>query len=163
MEVIKNNLPKLTAFCGMQPYQGAYDYTSLDTYFKEAEKILSQRCNKLALQGDAVMSRLIREKGKDAVLDMKRSNCNTKLEDCVMGADQQRMLDIIDNQIVPRTGLIFLTPQSNIGRAPFYCCEKIIAGQHVKTLWFNMAVLLMMSVVMTVLLMTDCPGRYLRK
>lgn len=163
MEVIKNNLPKLTAFCGMQPYQGAYDYTSLDTYFKEAEKILSQRCNKLALQGDAVMSRLIREKGKDAVLDMKRSNCNTKLEDCVMGADQQRMLDIIDNQIVPRTGLIFLTPQSNIGRAPFYCCEKIIAGQHVKTLWFNMAVLLLMSVVMTVLLMTDCPGRYLRK
>ena len=73
------------------------------------------------------------------------------------------MLDIIDHHIVPRTGLIFLTPESDMGRAPFYSCEKIVCGQHVKTLWYNMAVLLLMSIVMTILLQTDCPGRYLRK
>jgi hypothetical protein len=33
----------------------------------------------------------------------------------------------------------------------------------VKTLWFNIAVLLLMGIVLTLLLLTDCPGRYIRK
>ena len=62
------------------------------------------------------------------------------------------MLDIIDNYAVPRTGLIFLTPQSRIGRAPFYSSEKLVGPWHVKTLWFNTGVLLLMCVVMVILL-----------
>jgi hypothetical protein len=30
-------------------------------------------------------------------------------------------------------------------------------------LWFNLTVLLIMSIIMTILLLTDCPGRYVRK
>ena len=97
------------------------------------------------------------------MLDLKRSNYNLKLEDCVIGADQQRMLDVIDNSIVPRTGIIFLTPQSRIGRAPFYSSEKIIGSWHIKTLWFNITIMLLMSIIVTLLLLTDCPGKYVRK
>ena len=109
------------------------------------------------------MSQQLRKLGKDGVLELKRSHYNTKLEECVIGADQQRMLDVIDNYIVPRTGLIYLTPQSSVGRAPFYSSQKIVGPYHVKTLWFNMAVLVLMSMIVTILLLTDCPGRYLRK
>jgi ABC-type multidrug transport system ATPase subunit len=152
LQVIRTNLPQLTAFCGMKPYQGDESYQSLNDYMKEAEAILSKRSNQLTLKADALASDYIRKNGKEAFLQLKRDNYNIKLEDCVIGADQRSMLDIIDNHAVPRTGLIYLTPQSKIGRAPFYSSEKILGSWHIKTLWFNMGVLLLMCVVMVILL-----------
>ena len=152
MEVIRTNLPKLTAFCGMKPYQGDDSYESLNIYLKQAEDILAKRGNQFTLKGDALVSNYIRQNGKDAFLQLKRDNYNTKLEDCVIGADQRRMLDVVDNYIVPRMYSIYLTPQSQIGRAPFYSSEKILGTWHIKTLWFNMGVLLLMCIVMVILL-----------
>lgn len=152
LQVIRTNLPQLTAFCGMKPYQGDESYQSLNDYMKEAEAILSKRSNQLTLKADALVSDYIRKNGKEAFLQLKRDNYNIKLEDCVIGADQRSMLDIIDNHAVPRTGLIYLTPQSKIGRAPFYSSEKVLGSWHIKTLWFNMGVLLLMCAVMVILL-----------
>lgn len=163
IEIIRTNLPIITEFCGMEPYQGDYSYESLDKYMKEAENILAKRSNQITLKADAQISSFIRENGKETLLQLKRNNYNLKLEDCVVGADQKRMLDVVDNHIVPRTGLIFLTPHNQMGRAPFYSSEKIIGSWHVKTLWFNMTILLLMSVIMIILLLTDTPGRYIRK
>ena len=163
MAVIRTNLPLITAYCDMKPYSGDESYKSLYDYMREAENILSKRSNEISLKADALTSSYIRQNGKEALLDLKRQNYNIKLEDCVIGADQRRMLDIIDNYAVPRTGLIFLTPQSTIGRAPFYSSEKIVGQWHIKTLWFNMAMLLLMCIITTLMLLTDCPGRYIRK
>jgi len=163
MEVIRTNLPLVTAYCGLQPYQGDESYQSLYDYMKDAEKLLSKQSNKLSLKADQYVADYIRKHGKEALLDLKRQNYNLKLEDCVIGADQKHTLEVIDNYVVPRTGLIFLTPQSNIGRAPFYSSEKILGEWHIKTLWFNMAILLLMCIITTILLLTDCPGRYMRK
>ena len=163
MAVIRTNLPLITTYCDMKPYSGDESYQSLYDYMREAENILSKRSNEISLKADALTSSYIRQNGKEALLDLKRQNYNIKLEDCVIGADQRRMLDIIDNYAVPRTGLIFLTPQSTIGRAPFYSSEKIVGQWHIKTLWFNMAMLLFMCIITTLMLLTDCPGRYSRK
>ena len=163
MEVIRKNLPRITAYCDMQPYQGDYGYESLKAYMTEAENILSKRSNEMSLKINAQVSSFIRQNGKEALLDLKRNHFNTKLEDCVIGADQQRMVEVVEDCIVPRTGLVFLTPQSKVGRAPFYSSEKIVGPWHIKTLWFNIAVLLLMSIIMTVLLLTDTPGRWIRK
>ena len=112
---------------------------------------------------DTQTSQFIRQNGKEALLQLKRDNYNLKLEDCVIGAEQRSTLEVVGTTIVPRTGIIFLTPRSTMGRAPFYSSEKILGSWHIKTLWFNMAVLLLMSIIMTTLLLTDCPGRYVRK
>jgi len=163
LEVIHNNLPVLTEFCAMKPYQGDDSYQSLYQYMKDAEDILVKRSNAITLKADAKMSSLVREHGKETIIELKRNNFNTKLEDCVIGADQKRMVDVVDGYLVPRTGIIFLTPQSHIGRAPFYSSEKILGSWHVKTMWFNMSVMLLMCIIAALLLFTDCPGRYIRK
>ena len=163
IRTIQQNLPVLTAYCGMEPYKAAYDYESLRQYMKDAEKILTRRGNDATLAGDRQMAAFIREYGKDNMLQLKRDNFNLKLEEFVVGADQGRMLDVIDDCIVPRAGLVYLTPASSVGRAPFYSSVKILGSWQVKTLWFNMAVLLLMSLIATILLLTDCPGRYVRK
>jgi len=163
MKTIETNLPVLTQYCDMRPYEGNGDYESLREYMKEAEQILSVRGNQATLEGDRLMAEFLRNNGKEAMLQLKRDNFNLKLEEFVVGADNGRMLDVVDNYIVPRAGLIYLTPASTMGRAPFYSSEKIIGTNHVKTLWFNMAVLLFMSIIVIILLLTDCPGRYVRK
>ena len=163
MRVIETNLPLLTEFCGMKAYAGDKSTESLTLYMKEAEDILKQRGNKASMKEDAMKSAFIREHGKEELLKLKRENYNLKLEDCVIGADQRRMLDVIDGYIVPRTGTIFLTPQSKCGNAPFYSSEKIVGTWHVKTLWYNMAVMLLMCIIVGILLFCDWPGRLLRK
>ena len=163
IRVVKTNLPLLTAFCGMKPFQGKYEYDDLTRYLKEAEQILIKRSNQITLKDDARRAEYIRNNSKEQLLELKYNNYNIKLEDCVIGADQQRMLDVIDDYIVPRTGIVFLTPQSRLGRAPFYSSEKVVGSWHIKTLWFNMAVMLLMGIIMTILLLTDCPGKYIRK
>ena len=163
MQVIRTNLPIVTAFCDMKPYQGDSSYTSLYNYMKEAEKILSKRSNRVTLKLDALTADFIRQYGKETLLDLKRNNFNIKLEDFVVSGGHHGLLNVIDDVIVPRTGPVYLTPRNQIGRAPFYSSEKIIGPYHIKTLWFNMAVLLLMSIIVTILLLTDCPGRYIRK
>ena len=154
IRTIGNNLPLLTDYLGMKPYEGSGDYESLKQYMKEAEQLLAERCNAATLKSDKLMAQLLKTEGKDAVLQLKRDNYNLKLEEFVVGADQGRMLDVVDDVIVPRAGLVFLTPQSHIGRAPFYSSEKILGSWHVKTLWFNIAVLLLMCIIVITLLIS---------
>ena len=163
LETIRMNLPEITSYCQMKPYQGDYSYTSLYDYMKEAEDILAKRSNEATLKADNKMAAMIREQGKESILQLKRDNYNIKLEDCVIGADQRQMLDVIDGHLVPRMSIIYLTPRSQCGRAPFYSSEKIIGSWHIKTLWFNMSVLLMMCIILIILLLTDWPGKIIRK
>ncbi|MBR5689398.1 MAG: ABC transporter permease, partial [Prevotella sp.] len=163
LRVIQTNLPVITEYAGIEPYQGDSSYNSLREYMKEAEKKLSKKSNRATLEKDEKVAEFIRENGKESLLELKRKHYNLKLEDCVFGADQQRMLDVVDDHIVPRVGLIFLTPRNQIGRAPFYSSEKILAGWHVKTLWFNMSIIFLMCVCATIMLLTDWPGRIIRK
>ena len=163
LEIIKTNLPHLTQVCGMEAYNGDFSYNSLKDYLGKSEEILSKRSNKATLAADAKMASMIREQGKDAMLDLKRNNYNIRLEEFVVGADNARMLDIVNNVIVPRTSIIFLTPQSHIGSAPFYSSEKIVGSWHVKTLWFNMSVMLFMCIFVGLFLFADWPGKLIRK
>ncbi len=163
MEVIETNLPIITEYCNMKPYSGDNSYESLSSYMKEAEDILSQRGNAVTMKVDAMKSAFIRENGKEALLQLKRDNYNIKLEDCVIGMNERHMLDVIDKYIVPRTGLIFLTPQSRCGQAPFYSSEKILGEWHIKTIWFNMSIMLIMSIILAIFLFLDWPGKKLRK
>ncbi len=163
MKVIETNLPVLTEYCGMKQYKGDNSYESLYDYMKDAENILSKRGNSATMKVDALKSAFIRANGKEALLDLKRNNYNIKLEDCVIGLNEKRMLNVIDNYIVPRTGLIFLTPKSRCGQAPFYSSEKILGDWHIKTLWYNMSIMLIMSIIVAILLFLDWPGKKLRK
>jgi hypothetical protein len=163
LKVIKTNLPLLTSYCKMDAYEGDWSYSSLYDYMKEAENLLTERSNRITLLADKQTARFVKENGKDVLLQLKRDNYNLQLEDCVIGMENQRMLDVIDNHIVARTGLVFLTPLSHNGRAPFYSSEKIIGDWHIKTIWFNLSVLLLMSIIVTWMLLTDCPGRFVRK
>lgn len=150
-EVIDKNLPMLQEFCGMKPYDGKED---IDNYLTEAENILTKRGNEATLSADKRMTAFIRQVGKEQMLETKRNNYNLQLENFVVGADQHRLLDVVDGQIVPRAGFVYLTPRSTNGRAPFYSSEKILGTWHIKTLWYNLGVMLLMCMIVAGLLLS---------
>ena len=163
MRVINTNLPLLSEFCGMEPYTGDGSYQSLYDYMKKAEKILAKRGNDFTFQKDAMISKIVKQEGKETFLELKKNHFNIKLEEFVTGADQHQMVDVVDDHLVPRSGILYLTPHNKLGRAPFYSSEKILGSWHIKTLWFNLGVILLMSIITIILLLTDCPWKYLRK
>ena len=163
MDVIKKALPTLSDICNMKPYTGDYSYKSLRAYTDEAERILSDRCNKATLAEDKIVTAIINKIGKEAYIDMKKAHYNMQLENFCINADTKHTHDIVDGYIVPRAGFIYLTPRSTNGRAPFYSSVKVIGDTEIPTLRFNIFVLLLMSVIVSVMLYSDYPGRYLRK
>ena len=163
LNIINTNLPVLTEFCGMAPYDGDGSYHSLYNYMKDAEKILAKRGNDFTLKKDAMISTIVKTQGKDAFLELKKDNYNIKLEEFVTGADQLRMVDVVGDYLVPRSGIIYLTPHNKLGRAPFYSSEKVLGSWHIKTLRFNLGIIFLMSVIAIILLLTDYPGKYMRK
>jgi len=80
-----------------------------------------------------------------------------------VNADAEQMYKIIDGYIVPSTGFMYLDPVTRNGRAPFYCSAKILGNWRIKTLWYNVIVLLLMCSLCSIALLTDVPGKYLRK
>ena len=94
---------------------------------------------------------------------MKKAHYNMQLENFCINADTKHTHDIVDGYIVPRAGFIYLTPRSTNGRAPFYSSVKVIGDTEIPTLRFNIFILLLMSVIVSVMLYSDYPGRYLRK
>ena len=163
LNVINTNLPLLTEFCGMEPYTGDGFYQSLYDYMKKAEKILAKRGNDFTMKKETMVSKMVKQQGKEAFLELKKNNYNIKLEEFVTGADQRRMVEVVDDHLVPRNGIIYLTPHNKLGRAPFYSSEKILGSWHIKTLWYNLGVIFLMSIIAMILLLTDCPGKYMRK
>ena len=163
MKVIKNSLPTLQSISGQEAYDGDYSYQSLKDYFDEAEEIFNKRGNKAALDMDAQISGMIRSIGKGNVTQLKRDHFNLQLESFVVNSQSKELCKVVDGHIVINAGFAYISPLSHNGRAPFYSSEKILGDWHVKTLWYNMSVLMLMSIIVTLCLLFDFPGRFIRK
>ena len=163
MSIIRNSLPLLAEVCETKPYDGDYSYQSLSDYFDKADDILTRRSNKATLNLDRYMTQIIRSEGKDVLTQLKKNHYNLQLESLVLNSQAPELCRIVENHIVPNAGFIYIAPQSKCGRAPFYSSEKIIGSTHIKTLWYNISVLLLMSIIVSICLLYDFPGRFVRK
>lgn len=163
MHVLKCSTPYLVRACGLDPYEGDYSYGQLKELYADAEKLLHSRGQRANSSSERALESLIELMGKDEVVKLKRDNYNLKLESQVANANAEQLYKIVDGHIVPNAGFVFLDPVSRNGRAPFFSSSKFIGSLRIKTLWFNLAVLLLMSVICTVCLLEDFPGRKIRK
>ncbi|MCQ2168587.1 MAG: ATP-binding cassette domain-containing protein [Bacteroidales bacterium] len=163
MDVLRTELPFLARICGMPEYDGDESYESLSEYFSEAKAILKKRSNASTLAMDKAARDFIAENGKEALTELKNSNFNLSLEDLVVNRDTDYLCVVRGSHIVPKSGYVFLTPRSRNGRAPFYSGVKVIGNKEIETVWYDLAVLLLMCVIVGTLLYTDFPGKLVRE
>lgn len=159
LRTLRLGLPRLAAVCGMQPYGSDWSYSSLRPWLDRAGHALDSICNNVTLERDRLTGQLISQYGKERMLQIKRSSTNIRLEELLTGGDSDSALSLVDGHLVPRVAGIFLTPQGRCGRAPFYSPVKNLGGHSIPTFWFNISVLLLMSVIATIMLMLNIPER----
>jgi len=162
LQIIHTELPYIAEIAYMDPYEGDDSYESLIEYIDQAKELLGDRSNRTTLALDRQVTNYIKEFGQDQLLDLKRSNYNSKLEDLVLNRETKDMYLIRGTHILPKCGYVFLTPRSRNGRAPFYSGVKVLGYYEIDTLWFNTVVQLIMSLLLIVCLLTDFPGRFVR-
>ena len=96
------------------------------------------------------------------LIDLQYKSCNQSLQDRLIGVDGHKLVRVVGDRLVPCAGQVFLKPSSHNGRAPFYSHVKILGTQEIPTLWYNLCVLAIMMVLVSLMLYTDCPGKYFR-
>lgn len=163
MLLIKTELPYVAEICEMAPYKGNYDYQSLHDYLDEAETVMKNKGNYAALDADRIMQRMAEKIGRDNLLKLKREHFNLQLETQLAGHGAKELCEVVEGHIVPRAGFVYLTPRSENGNAPFYSAVKKIGKMQIPTLWFNMAVMFLMSVIVTICLLFQIPSRWIKQ
>lgn len=163
LELIRNELPRLSAFCGMEPYAGDWSYESLLNYITEADSFLARQVNTARLAQDKEVRNRIKLIGADAETALKQANSNMQLENLMVNRNTEKMYKVCKGSIVPCCGYVFLTPRSTNGRAPFYSGVKVVGHYEIETYWFDLMVLLLMCLVVGACLYTDFPGKFVRE
>lgn len=162
LAVIRSGFRQIAGVCGIEEYSGDESYDSLLEYAGRAKKILSDRGNKLTLALDRKISGYIKEHGQDSFIRLKQDNYNLQLENLVLNRNADHLYTVVGDCIVLRSGYIYITPRSTNGRAPFYSGVKILGNKQINTYWFNIAILLLMCVLVSLCLFFDIPGKYAR-
>lgn len=163
LRIVRSELPQLARICRIRPYDGDDSYDNLMAYIDGAKKVLSDRANKTTLALDKQVTAFIREHSQEEYLELKRDNYNLRLEDLVVNRATDHLYTIVGDHIVPRSGYVYLTPRSRNGRAPFYSGVKVLGEKEIPTFWFNLCIMLIMCLLISLCLFTDVPGKYIRK
>ncbi len=161
--VIATELPRLARLADLQPYRGDSSYASLTAYFRQADSIFLKRGNDATLEADRIVCNTISKMGRQAYRELRASHANDKLEAVVTNAMSPDALKISHGHIVPLVGQVYLEPTTHDGQAPFYSAYKQLGTWQIPTLWWNLAMLLLMAVVAAAMIYTDRPGRYIRQ
>ena len=72
---------------------------------------------------------------------LKKEHHNSAIEELVLNSTSTQFYKEAHNRIYPKIGQIYLEPDNNWGRAPFYSHEKKFAGYTFSTFTFNLLML----------------------
>jgi len=171
--LIKTEMPKLAGICDVEQYEGLdsiteetfseEDYVALNAYLDKLKKVTKKTASGHTNLLDREIGDFVKENGKEALIQAKKAHYNLQLENVVLNRDTEKTHLVVNGHIVPRFGYVFLEPDSRCGRAPFYSGVKIVGNKKIPTLWYNMGVMLLMCIILSICLFTDCPGKFVRK
>lgn len=137
-------------------------YQTLSEWLDYAQKELEKKAMRYAIRVDRDKQSIINEQGMDYLVDAKKKYHNIRLEEILVGLDAKQFCAVREDVIVPQAGSIYLEPVQHNGRAPFYCHKKIIGDLQIPTLLFNMGVLWLMIIIVSLCLLFDYPAKFIR-
>ncbi len=107
---------------------------------------------------DSIYTSLTDSIGSHAVQDLRRKNYNKTLADWVLNTHEVSKYLETDGRVIRKFEPIFMIPEHNWGRAHFYAPVKRFNNQYVDTIWFNLAVIWLASMLLFVTLQVNLLG-----
>ena len=160
IKTIENELLVLGRAARIEPYSSKDSYNA---YLNKAEKALKTRSDNFTALLGKVQREIINEKGADWFANLKKEHHNEALEELVLNTTSNRLYKEAHHRIYPKIGQIYMEPDNNWGRAPFYSYEKKVAGILFSTFSFNLLMLVIFGLLVIISIFAEFPGKYLNK
>ncbi len=104
---------------------------------------------------DFTYRKLVDSLSAEGVFRLKQKNYNKALADWVLNTNEVTKYLETDNRIIQKHEPVFMLPNHPWGRSHFYAPMKYFNGQYVKTLWFNLAIMWLFSLLLFISLQVD--------
>jgi ABC-type multidrug transport system ATPase subunit len=129
-------------------------FTNAKNYFLELNNYYLQQYKKANNSRDKLASKLNKDKeARDLFIEMKDRYTNDALSDFVKDKNEMNKIIELDNHLIQKADPVYLSPDDF--RAHFYAPEKYIFGAYIDTFWVNIAVIWLMSIVLSITLYFD--------
>jgi ABC transport system ATP-binding/permease protein len=128
------------------------DFNMVVNYLDSIQKICRSRFISYSDRRDAITDSLVRQNGKATLLRWKENNYNESLADILLNRTVMKKNYETSDRIIQKSDPVLMMPASRYGRAHFYAPCKMLGRWRIDTLWFNVAVVWIMSVLMFVTL-----------
>ena len=106
-------------------------------------------------QKDSIYYQLVQKLGKDGFVKLKQDHFNENIADIVTNANRLDKLYVEEDELIQKKDPIFTRPYSKVGRAHFFAPYKILGNLEIPTVWFNVMVIWMFSLVLYLILIQD--------
>lgn len=157
---INNELAVLGRAAHIAPYSPSESYTA---YLDKAEEALRMRSDNFTALMNQQMEAIIAEKGSEWLNELKKEHHNIALEELVVNTSNTRLYRLANQRVYPKIGQIYLEPDNNWGRAPFYSHEKKVAGHIFSAFTFNLFMLVIFGLLVIISIFAEFPGRYMKR
>jgi len=109
----------------------------------------------LRAQKDRVVALIEGQEGRGALHVQKMKYHNSALEDLVLNMGSNEFFRITENGIMQKVAPIYKAPDFKYGRAHFLSSEKHFGSIYIKTIYFNLIVIWMMTLFLYLVLYFD--------
>lgn len=172
LNILRNEIIVLTRKGDVPPFEFLQNLNSLSFSSEVADELTgylyfvrltyTNMANNAKHQRDSVYNALSDTQGSKALQDLRRGNYNKALADWVLNTHEVNKYLETSGRIIRKFEPIYMLPEHNWGRAHFYAPVKRFNNQYVDTIWFNLAVIWLASMLLFVTLQINLLGSIIR-
>jgi len=131
-------------------------FNRLRLYLEELKTDLSQQINTLKYEKDQVIGDLLSQgMSMKQLADMKKAYHNNAVADLALNSNHLKKVNEYQGKLIQRAVPIYKPPASKTGRSHFFSGSKQLGNLQINTVWFNIAVLWIMILVLYAILVGD--------
>lgn len=158
LEILKNEIPLLEQEVGFKsfPLLSALNEKQFNDplvhntklYLDSLSRRFSIQMNAVSSKRDAAYEKLRNKLGNDEVYKFKQTYYNESIADLVLNKMAEDKIIEGKGILIRKKDPVFTEPSFHDGRASLYAPVKFISSWEIDTLWFNVAIIWLMSLVL---------------
>ena len=155
--LLNNMLPRLEGLPGsLLNFEGRPEQiVLLKTYLDTWKEYLIKKSNALTLKKDAEINALEEKLGSRGLVKLKQNYYNEAIAELATNSNELKKIVEYKGRLIRKDTPVFQYPDSRIGRSQFFAASKFIGPFEISTLWFNVAVLWLMTLILYIALVSD--------
>jgi len=147
-----NNAPVI--FDGELP--GKSYFSNLKIYLENLKGSIAKEINSLKYESDGILDSLVSNgMSMRQIRELKSTYQNKAVAELVMNTNDLRKVYEHKGKLIQKAVPIYKPPASRMGRAHFYAGIKQLGNLKIKTLWFNTAIIWIMTLIMYFVIVGD--------